>query len=612
MTKPSFPSKQEIYSLSTRMRVSLGLRVLLLAFICIILPLVAYVVVIWQDIKLAEDRELFEQIAHVTDAQKNSADCLLREAFIQIQAARILVAQTTDKETLRRNFQEIVAGFPGRMLCIATQGQDDNLDIKMSSEILFEGHFLTAKNPIALPLRHMFVFFCYCPGQQMGSVGLDLPSGEKLLLVFPGESLVQIPPAISDWAGSMGVELLQDDATIVQRPPVCSANDCIIYSENEVHRILDDDEDTPRLENKLKLAELAQLDTVPLFLRVNIPPILYQTSYGQFLYYLALIILLIVIFGAIATWVLMRHMIRPYEHLATLMIKAGNGDLGVRYQHQYMGFEINILGEHFNKMLEALKESVEMAKKEHAAREKLQHECAIGHNIQKAIFPRMIPRLPQFDIAASFMPASEVTGDFYDLFPHDSPQGKRLLIAIGDASGRGIAACLYSFLLRSMLRSFAASGDSLEKIIEHANDLFCLDTEAGGMFVTVWMGMVNLADNSLNYASLGHYPALFKNASGSVVELDTKGSAFGVPFTEPIVTKTVQLQKNDLLFLYTDGWIETKRYGASFNRSRLVEMIGKLPPEASSKQVLTALEKALLAEDESTEDDRTALVFRHL
>jgi serine phosphatase RsbU (regulator of sigma subunit) len=74
----------------------------------------------------------------------------------------------------------------------------------------------------------------------------------------------------------------------------------------------------------------------------------------------------------------------------------------------------------------------------------------------------------------------------------------------------------------------------------------------------------------------------------------------------------VQLQKNDLLFLYTDGWIETKRYGASFNRSRLVEMIGKLPPEASSKQVLTALEKALLAEDESTEDDRTALVFRHL
>lgn len=572
----------------------------------------AYVVVLWQDIKLEEDRELFEQIAHVTDAQKNTADCLFREVFIQIQSARMLVTQTTDKEALRRNFQDLVAGFPGRMLCIATQGQDDNLNIKMSSEPLFEGHFLTSKNPISLPLRHMFVFFCYCPGQQMGSVGMDLPSGEKLLLVFPAESLLQIPPSISDWAGSMGVELLQDNTIIVQKPPLCTANDCLIFSENDVRRILDDDEDTPRLKNKLKLAELAQLDTVPLFLRVNIPPILYQTSYGQFLYYLALIILLIVIFGAIATWVLMRHMVRPFEHLASLMARAGHGDLEVRYHPQYMGFEINVLGEHFNSMLQALKESVEIAKKEHGAREKLQHECAIGHNIQKAIFPRMIPRLPQFDIAASFMPAADVTGDFYDLFPYDSPQGKRLLIAIGDASGRGIVACLYSFLLRSMLRSFAASGDSLEKVIEHANNLFCLDTEAGGMFVTVWMGMVNLDDNSLHYASLGHYPALLKKSGGEVVELDTKGSAFGVPFTEPLVTKTVQLQKNDLLFLYTDGWIETKNYGTTFNRSRLAQMIGKLPADATSKQVLATLEKLLLAEDESTEDDRTALVFRLL
>lgn len=612
MTKPTFPSKQEIATPAKKIRISLGLRVLILSALCVVLPLVAYIGIEWKGILLEEDRDLFDQLAHVSDAQKDHADLIFREAIVQMMSARIFASQSTDKEQLRRNFQSLLSGFPSRMLCIATPGEENNLNIKMSSEPSFEGHFLTNKDPIQLPLQQMFVFFCFCHPQQMGVIGADLANGEKLLLVFPADSLVQISSDISEWAGTLGVELFQGQTSIIQRQPICQKSKCRIFTDNEVRRILNDDEETPHLDKEIRIAEITQLDTLPLTLQVNIPPIYYTTRHGQVLQYVGVALLLIVIFGAAATWFLTRYMVRPYEHLAKLMHKAGEGSLDVRYEPQYMGFEINQIGSHFNHMMHSLTHAVEDFKKEHAAREKLLHECEIGQAIQAAIFPRVLPQLPQFEIAAHFVAGEDVSGDFYDFFLHDTPQGKRLLIAIGDASGKGVAASMYSFVLRSMLRSFASTGESLEKIAEHANQLFCFDTEAGGMFVTAWIGLLNIADNRLEYTSCGHYPALWRKADGEVMELKTSGSAFGMPFMQTISTQTIQLQKKEFLFLYTDGWVETKRHGVSFNRTRLNELLAKVSPDTSAKIALSSLEAAILDQGEWTSEDRTALAIKLL
>ncbi len=244
-------------------------------------------------------------------------------------------------------------------------------------------------------------------------------------------------------------------------------------------------------------------------------------------------------------------------------------------------------------------------KKEEELKKKLLQEVSIGHSIQQFIFPKKLPRLSQFDIGVTVFPASELSGDFYDLFLHPTPEGKRLFIAIGDASGKGIEACLYALLLRSMLRSFATTGASLQIIIEEANQLFCLDTKEEGMFATVWTGILDIEDNSLHYASLGHYPALLKKMDGEIVELKTNGKAFGFSFTEPIVTQTIGLKKDDLLFLYTDGWFETH-----FNSTQLNHWLHTLPLHLSSTEILASLNTAALAGESKTQDDRTALALR--
>ncbi len=609
MTKPPFPSKYEIASPSKSIKISLGLRVLLLCAVCVILPLAAYILVIRQEVRIQENRDIFEQLAHVSDAQKDSADFLFSEAFVQLRSARILEAHTTDREMLRSYFQDLLVGYPVRSLSLATIDAEGKYHVQMSTEKSLEGQVLPYGESITLPIERVFVYVCECSMQKVVVIGVPGKGEEKILLVFPADYLIRIAPDISEWAGSMGIALLKGNDTILQKEPMCSAPACRIFTDDEVRRILNDQSESPLVENQAMIGEISLLGSVPFSIRVAIEPIYYQTRYSIFLQYIAIILLLTVIFGAVVTFFLTRAMARPFNNLIQLMNKAGAGDLKVRYSPQYLAFEINIIGGHFNRMLEALTTAVEGAKKAHAAKETLLHECAIGHSIQRSIFPRLLPRLPQFDIAASFSPAEEVAGDFYDLFLQDTPKGKRLFIAIGDASGKGMAACLYSFLLRSMLRSFAAAGESLEQIAEHANQLFCLDTEAGGMFVTVWMGLLHIDDNRLEYASLGHYPALWKQSGGDVVELETKGSAFGMPFMEPIAVQTIHLNKGDSLLLYTDGWIETKRSGVTHNRAQLIDWLRKQPADTTSKEIIAALEK-LFVPEESMDDDRTALVLR--
>ncbi len=592
--------------------ITLGLRVLLLSAICVILPLFACLAVLWKELKLQERRELLEALSHLGDAQKKMADLIFTESLLQVRSARLFAAQTMDKALLRQDFQDLLARYPDRTLSIAAANViKGKLIIDFSSQASLEGAAIPYEEPIYLPLQPFFFYFSQYEEHRIAVIGTDLDENQKLVLVLPAAELVKISPSISEWAGTMGIALLQDTRLLTQNNAVCPVNSCQVIRDIDLTRILNGEIETP-LFDKSRLAEVLQLDTVPLSVRVDIEPILYETHARQLLNYLAIILLFTGILGAIVTAILTGYMVRPFNSFARLMLKAGSGDLAVRYPQQFLAFEINVLGSQFNHMLEMMARAFEQAKREYAEREKILHECRLGHNIQRSLFPRLLPRLPHLDIAASFSPASDVSGDYYDLFLHDSPQGKRLMITIADASGKGVAASLFAFQLRSMLRSFMAAGESLENIITHANQLFCLDTEEGGMFVTAWVGILHLADNQLQYASLGHYPAMWKTGEGEVKELETRGSAFGMAFVGSPPIFTLQLHPKELLFLYTDGWIETRRLGITINRQHLLEWLGKLPVDMTSEQIMAALETSEFAKDATSVDDRTALVIRLL
>lgn len=319
--------------------------------------------------------------------------------------------------------------------------------------------------------------------------------------------------------------------------------------------------------------------------------------------------LVIFVVGGLGTYWLIRKMAKPLKQLSSAMESARNQEYSRRYHRQPFGFEINELGSHFNEMIEAILLHMEEAKNQRVAKELLKKELEIGHQIQRELLPKEIPEFPGVAMASRFVSAKEVAGDFFDLFAVDED---RLFFVIADGSDKGISACLYSFLVRSMLRSFASSEKELSEIIKKTNNLFCQDTGDTGNFVTAWMGILEAPTSTLTYASCGHYPAVWIQSDGAVGELTTRGIALGVQHIEQVDVASVRLLDGDSLFLYTDGVIDAQNEkGQLFGKSRLIELL-KAKAELKPQPIVDALMGEIEAFSGGAEayDDLTVLSLR--
>ncbi len=279
---------------------------------------------------------------------------------------------------------------------------------------------------------------------------------------------------------------------------------------------------------------------------------LYQEIGQKFFFHVVKLAVLFAVFGGLGVFLLTRKIAEPLRDLALTMQAVSAGDFSARYHPNLIGFEINQLGKHFNEMVGTLQENIQEAKKQRVAKELLEQELLIGRNIQQSILPQKMPKIPHLDIASGFVPAKEVSGDFFDIYLRSD---NKLILTVADASGKGISACLYSLGVRSMLRSFEFSLNSLPEILKKTNELFTLDTGDSGMFVTLWIGILDLSTHSLEYASCGHPPALL-HTQGVLEELPSSGVSLGVT---PEMTLDIQhrsLKPGDTLLVYTDGIIE--------------------------------------------------------
>ena len=188
---------------------------------------------------------------------------------------------------------------------------------------------------------------------------------------------------------------------------------------------------------------------------------------------------------------------------------------------------------------------------------------------RKEFFHAKCPSSPGLDIASGFTPAREVGGDFYDVYVKRDVQPNQLVIAIADASGKGITACFYSLCVRSMLRSYDSTYADLPKIIRSTNNLFCLDTGDTGMFVTAWVGIYDPATKIIRFSSCGHHPAIIKRKDGSLIEVTTSGIALGVAPFDKVKADQFQLETGDWVILYTDGILDARdAEGTHFGKER--------------------------------------------
>jgi sigma-B regulation protein RsbU (phosphoserine phosphatase) len=217
----------------------------------------------------------------------------------------------------------------------------------------------------------------------------------------------------------------------------------------------------------------------------------------------------------------------------------------------------------------------------------------LAHELQASLLPQETPEVSGWEFAARWLPARQVSGDYYDFVPGD---GGKLGLVIADVSDKGTPAALFMALTRSVVRACAGHAPSVADAVVHANRLICADSTEG-MFVTLFFGLLDAAAGDLTYVNAGHNPPLLCRASdteaGSPVELRPTGVALGLSESFPFEQRTVHLDPGDLLVLYTDGVPDATGAGPErFGMHRLRRVIQE-HRQASAAGFLEALEDAI-------------------
>ena len=203
-------------------------------------------------------------------------------------------------------------------------------------------------------------------------------------------------------------------------------------------------------------------------------------------------------------------------------------------------------------------------------------DLEIAKKIQHSSLPSVFPPYPHrkdFSIFATMDAAKEVGGDFYDFYLLDE---NRLAFVVADVSGKGIPGAMFMMTSKTLIKSHAESGLAVNDVFTQVNAQLCENNEAG-MFVTAWMGILDLETGLISYANAGHNPPVVRHKDGSYEYL--KGRAnFVLAGMEGIRYKEqqLQLQQGDEIYLYTDGVTEAHNINKElFGEERLLASLNE-------------------------------------
>ncbi len=232
--------------------------------------------------------------------------------------------------------------------------------------------------------------------------------------------------------------------------------------------------------------------------------------------------------------------------------------------------------------------SLENARLFHDAieKQKMEDELLIAREIQKGLLPSVLPTIPHYDIAATNISSKQVGGDYYDVIRLSET---KVLVAIGDVSGKGTPASLLMANLQAAIHALVPLGLTLPELTARVNDLIFENTTSD-KFITFFLAVIDSETKSLTYVNAGHNPPYILHSDGTFERLDKGGIIFGVMKTMiPYEEGTAQIVESEVLVLFTDGVSEAmSKEGEELGEPKLEEVIQAKVSE-SSQTVLDAI-----------------------
>ena len=241
-------------------------------------------------------------------------------------------------------------------------------------------------------------------------------------------------------------------------------------------------------------------------------------------------------------------------------------------------------------------------------KQKMEEDLLIARDIQRNLLPNTLPDYDSYDIAALNVSSKQVGGDYYDIIPLEDD---KFYIAIADVSGKGVPASLMMANIQAFLQVICRQGIRIDEATGMINDLVTANTSEG-RFITFFWGYIDTKKNTLTYVNAGHNPP-YVIRDGKILKLDKGGIILGVMNTVvPYIFEEVELKKNDVIILYTDGVSEAMNLKNEEYSEEKLQEVAKSLVNKTADEILNGIKEdvQIFTQGNTQSDDITMIVIK--
>ena len=334
-------------------------------------------------------------------------------------------------------------------------------------------------------------------------------------------------------------------------------------------------------------------------------------------YVVAGLLVFLLLTAMFVVWLVSRTFIKratkPLKQLASSAEEVANGNFSASLPEIKRNDEIRQLRDSFEDMQQSLKTYIEELKVTTASKAAIENELKVAHDIQMSMLPKIFPPYPErddIDIYGLLNPAKDVGGDLFDFYIRDN----QLYFCIGDVSGKGVPASLVMAVTRSLFRNVSSHSSEPGQIATALNKALSEGNETN-MFVTFFIGVLNLADGSLQYCNAGHEAPLLVGKGIGTLPCDAN-LPLGIMPDWSFTQQQVTIYPQTVIFLFTDGLSEAEDADhTQFSEERILAVAEKVlsQQQLQSQTFIDEMADAVnrFVGDAEQSDDLTMLALQY-